>query len=69
MVKKANKVFPGEKPEPYTNYLNCDECAEPDETLKKSSIDTITLKELGNSGWAPVCFCSNHGKDIICLLL
>lgn len=61
-IKKAKEVFNVEKPEHFTNYLHCDECAEHDKTLTKFDIDTITLMELGNPGWDPICFCSNLGK-------
>jgi hypothetical protein len=61
-VKYAKQVFDITKPEHFTNYNHCDECAEHDEVLLKSSIDSIGLKELGNPAWDPIFSCSNEGK-------
>jgi hypothetical protein len=61
-VKEAKRIFNIPKPEHFTNYKHCEECAEHDETLSNHSIDSISLLELGNPGWDPVCFCSDEGK-------
>ena len=61
-VKEAKRIFNIPKPEHFTNYKHCEECAEHDETLLNHSIDSISLLELGNPGWDPVCFCSDNGK-------
>ena len=59
---QAKEVFRVSKPDQFTKYKHCKECAEHEETLQKSSIDTIGLDELGNPGWDPICFCNNEGK-------
>lgn len=61
-VEEAKRRFEAKRPSHFTNYNHCCECAEHDETLKAADIDTIGLKELGNPGWDPVCFCSDEGK-------
>lgn len=37
----------------------CEECVEHNETLAAHTPDTITLAQLGNAGWDPLCF-ANH---------
>lgn len=61
-VNKAKHVFKSEKPEHFTDYLHCEECADHDETLLQFEIDTLGLEELGNPGWDPICFCSPEAK-------
>ncbi len=60
-VLEAKSVFNGDKPEHFTNYNHCDECAEHDQTLVNNTIDTIGMSELGNPGWDPLCFSSSDG--------
>ncbi len=50
------------RPEHFTNYQHCEECAEHDQTLRERDRATLGLDELGNPGWDPLCFCSAHGK-------
>ena len=38
----------------------CDECVEHNQTLLAHTPETITLKELGNPGWDPICFASDR---------
>jgi len=61
LVVLAQKIFQTEKPtffvEPPWDY----EGVEHNETLMKSSLETIGLAELGNPGWDPLCFCSEEG--------
>ena len=61
-IEESKRIFEAEKPEHFTNYTHCEECAEHDETLINSSIENIGLEELGNPGWDPMCFCSVEGK-------
>ncbi|HEX6987819.1 MAG TPA: DUF6714 family protein [Planctomycetaceae bacterium] len=49
------------RPEHFTNYRHCDECAEHDETFRSRTPETIGLDELGNPGWDPVCFVNVEG--------
>ena len=60
---EAKTIFNLPKPEHFTNFIHCDECAEHDATLLASDVDHIGLVELGNPGWDPICFCSVEGKQ------
>lgn len=50
------------KPEHFTNYKHCEECAEHDETLRMHDRSTLLVSHVGNPGWDPLCFTSPHGK-------
>lgn len=50
-----------QRPEHFTNYKHCCECAEHDETLRSHDIDNIGLEELGHPGWDPICFITIEG--------
>ena len=58
---QAKIVFNTPKPEHFTDYQHCCECAEHDQTLLASNVDTIGLEQLGNPGWDPLCFSSPQG--------
>ncbi|NNE63820.1 MAG: hypothetical protein HKN34_07045 [Gammaproteobacteria bacterium] len=62
-IKEAKKKFAAKKPQHFTDFNHCAECAEHDKTLLASSIDQIGMNELGNPGWDPLCFCSAPGID------
>lgn len=62
-IRESKKIFLTEKPEHFTDFGHCCECAEHDETLLGSSIDKIGIRELGNPGWDPMCFCSAEGME------
>jgi hypothetical protein len=49
------------KPRHFTNFTHCEECAEHDETLLDYAPDTITLDQLGNPGWDPICYVDTQG--------
>ena len=44
------------RPHRFVDSDHCSECAEHDETLQAHTPHTISLEELGNPGWDPVCF-------------
>ena len=50
-----------QKPEHFTNYAHCDECAEHDEVLLRRTRETLQRTDLGNAGWDPLSFCSPEG--------
>ena len=60
-VERARGLFATPKPEHFTDFNHCCECAEHDETLRSHDVETIGLSELGNAGWDPLCFCSAAG--------
>lgn len=60
-TQHAKRLFQMPKPEHFTNYHHCCECAEHDETLLAYDVDSISLQQLGNPGWDPLCFASVQG--------
>lgn len=49
------------RPEHFTNFTHCEECAEHDELLRMRDRETLCLEDVGNPGWDPICFCSSSG--------
>ncbi|MBV1788266.1 hypothetical protein KQ940_09380 [Marinobacterium sp. D7] len=60
-IAEAKRVFAVEKPEHFTNYRHCCECAEHDKTLLAHTLDSIGLEQLGSPAWDPLCFCAAEG--------
>ena len=50
-----------ERPEHFTNFQHCCECAEHDELLRSRDLDTLRIEDVGNPGWDPLCFTSADG--------
>lgn len=50
-----------ERPEHFTNFAHCEECAEHDELLRMRDRESLCLEDVGNPGWDPICFCSPTG--------
>jgi hypothetical protein len=61
LTPEAKRLFNVPKPEHFTNYLHCCECAEHDATLLAHDINSIGIEQLGNPGWDPLCFASPDG--------
>ena len=49
------------RPEHFTNYKHCEECAEHDEVLRSRDIYSLRIEDVGNPGWDPICFTSAEG--------
>lgn len=49
------------RPTHFTNPSHCEECAEHNATLLAHTPDTITLEQLGNPGWDPICYVDTQG--------
>jgi hypothetical protein len=60
-IQQAKQLFHMPKPEHFTNYRHCCECAEHDATLLACDVDSISLQQLGNPGWDPLCFTTAEG--------
>jgi hypothetical protein len=60
-IHQAKQLFNVPKPAHFTNYRHCCECAEHDATLLACDVDSISLQQLGNPGWDPLCFVSPEG--------
>jgi hypothetical protein len=59
LVRQAFKDSP--RPEYFTNFQHCEECAEHNQTLLSCTPESITLQEVGNPSWDPICFVSAEG--------
>lgn len=51
-----------ERPEHFTNYLHCEECAEHDRVLLQHDRETLRIDHVADPGWDPIGFCSPQGK-------
>lgn len=49
------------RPEHFTDYRHCCECAEHDELLCSRDRSTLRHADVGNAAWDPICFCSPQG--------
>lgn len=49
------------RPEHFTNFDHCEECAEHDETLRSRTPETLTVEDVGSPGWDPISFISPEG--------
>ena len=49
------------RPEHFTDFTHCEECAEYDEVLRSRDIYTLRIEDVGNPGWDPICFVSAEG--------
>ena len=58
-----NAFAVGLRPAHFTNYWHCSECKDHDDTLCSKSADTLTLAEVGNLGWDPICFITPEGMQ------
>jgi hypothetical protein len=51
-------AFAAPRPEHFTNYAHCCECAEHDATLQGRELATLSMDEIGSPAWDPITFCS-----------
>jgi hypothetical protein len=49
------------RPEQFTDCRHRSDRAEHEETLRAHTPDTISLEQVGNAGWDPICFVSIEG--------
>ena len=50
-----------ERPEHFTDFQHCCECAEHDELLRSRDRQSLRIEDVGNPGWDPLCFTSAQG--------
>lgn len=50
-----------ERPEHFTDWQHCCECAEHDALLCSRDRQSLQLEDVNNPGWDPLCFCSAQG--------
>jgi hypothetical protein len=51
------------KPRHFTNYTHCKECQEHDDLLRKREANSLTIEDIGNPGWDPICYISPEGFE------
>ena len=62
VISLLDAAFAGcSRPDHFTNYVHCCECAEHDALLRTRNRDTLQLQDVGNPGWDPLCFTSAEG--------
>lgn len=58
----VNHAFVGvPRPEHFTDYTHCEECAEHDTLLRSRKLDTLNIEDVDNPGWDPICFLNAEG--------
>jgi hypothetical protein len=60
-IQQAKQLFQMPQPVHFINHRHCCECAEYDATLLACDVDSISLQQLGNPGWDPLCFATAEG--------
>lgn len=62
ILQDIDKVFGGlPRPEPLLNTPgHCEECEEHEQTLQAVTAATVSIKEVGNSCWDPICYVSDE---------
>jgi hypothetical protein len=59
VLAELNAAFAGcKRPDHFTNFRHCCECAEHDELLRSRDRETLGIEDVGNPGWDPLCFTS-----------
>ena len=62
LIAEADALFPKTaRPDHFTDFRHCCECAEHDETLREHTRDSIGLKQLGSPAWDPIDFTTAEG--------
>lgn len=62
ILQRVQQAFAGcRRPEHFTDFTHCEECAEHDELLRARDIHTLRIEDVGNPGWDPICFISPEG--------
>ena len=62
ILQTVQQAFAGcRRPEHFTTYTHCEECAEHDEVLRARDVRTLGIEDIGNPHWDPICFISPEG--------
>lgn len=62
ILQSVQQAFAGcRRPEHFTDYMHCEECAEHDEVLRSRDVGTLRIEDVGNPGWDPISFTSPEG--------
>lgn len=67
MISELGAAFAAcERPEHFTDFAHCCECAEHDALLRSRDLHSLAIEDVGNPGWDPLCFTSAEG--LLCYL-
>jgi hypothetical protein len=62
IIDAVRQAFAAEpRPEHFTDYSHCCECAEHDALLASRDLDSLRVEDINNPGWDPVCFVTAEG--------
>jgi len=62
LISVAREIFSEDgRPAVFVDPNHCSECTEHNDTLLTHTPETISLNELGNPGWDPMCFVQESG--------
>ena len=63
-LKKINDAFGATpRPEHFTDYHHCPECAEHDELLRSRNLETLSRADVGNVGWDSIYSVTYQGFE------
>lgn len=61
LLRHVHEVFAlAARPERFTDRDHCCECAEHDDLLRSRDLDSLTVDDVGNPGWDPICFATDE---------
>ena len=59
ILERMRQAFaPCARPDHFGPHLHCEECADHDQVLRARDLDTLSLEDVSNPGWDPICFAS-----------
>lgn len=62
IIEAVRHAFSAElRPEHFTNYTHCCECAEHHALLASRDLQSLHLEDVNNAGWDPICFATAEG--------
>lgn len=61
LLEEAAAAFGSDRPSVFVDPNHCSECSEHNGTLLAHTPESISLAELGNPGWDPICFVEERG--------
>jgi hypothetical protein len=62
IIDAVREAFAAEpRPEHFTDYSHCCECAAHDALLASRDLDSLRVEDINNPGWDPICFVTAEG--------
>lgn len=60
VLKFCREACAAPRPEQFTDRNHCCECADHDDLLRSRDLDSLTVADVGNPGWDPICFVTDY---------